>query len=77
MEKAQKEYYLNEKVKAIQKELGRKEDPGNEVDELRKKIKDGKMPSEVEKRRSKSSSGSNRCPRCRPRRRSHETTLTG
>ena len=48
MEKSQKEYYLNEKMKAIQKELGRKEDPGNELDELRKKIKDGKMPSEVE-----------------------------
>ena len=30
MEKAQKEYYLNEKMKAIQKELGRKEDRGNE-----------------------------------------------
>ena len=50
MEKAQKEYYLNEKMKAIQKELGRKEDRGNEVDELRKKIEDGKMPSEVEEK---------------------------
>ena len=48
MEKSQKEYYLNEKMKAIQKELGRKEDPGNELDELRKKIEEGKMPSEVE-----------------------------
>ena len=50
MEKAQKEYYLNEKMKAIQKELGRKEDRGDEVDELRKKIKDGKMPSDVEEK---------------------------
>ena len=50
MEKAQKEYYLNEKMKAIQKELGRKEDRGNEVDELRKKIEDGKMPREVEEK---------------------------
>ena len=33
MEKAQKEYYLNEKMKAIQKELGRKDDKGNEVDD--------------------------------------------
>src|SRR5882672_4273129 len=33
MEKAQKEYYLNEKMKAIQKELGRKDEKGNEVDE--------------------------------------------
>src|SRR5580693_5045843 len=36
MERAQKEYYLNEKIKAIQKELGRGEK--NEIDELRKKI---------------------------------------
>ena len=34
MEKAQKEYYLNEKMKAIQKELGRKDEKGNEVEEL-------------------------------------------
>ena len=47
MEKAQKEYYLNEKMKAIQKELGRKEDRGNEVDDLRRKIDESKMPSEV------------------------------
>ena len=38
MEKAQKEYYLNEKMKAIQKELGRKDEKGNEIDELKKKI---------------------------------------
>ena len=50
MEKAQKEYYLNEKMKAIQKELGHKEDRGNELDELRKKIEDGKMPSDVEEK---------------------------
>ena len=50
MEKAQKEYYLNEKMKAIQKELGRKEDRGNETDELRKKIEDSKMPREVEEK---------------------------
>ena len=50
MEKAQKEYYLNEKMKAIQKELGRKEDHGNEVDELSKKIEDSKMPHEVQEK---------------------------
>ena len=50
MEKAQKEYYLNEKMKAIQKELGRKEDRGNETDDLRKKIEDSKMPQEVEEK---------------------------
>ena len=50
MEKAQKEYYLNEKMKAIQKELGRKEDRGNEADDLRKKIEDSRMPQEVEEK---------------------------
>ena len=50
MEKAQKEYYLNEKMKAIQKELGRKEDRGDEADDLRKKIEDSKMPSEIEEK---------------------------
>jgi ATP-dependent Lon protease len=47
MEKAQKEYYLNEKMKAIQKELGRKDEKGNEVDELKKKIEQAKMPKDV------------------------------
>ena len=38
MEKAQKEYYLNEKIKAIQQELGRKDDRINEIEEFRQKI---------------------------------------
>jgi ATP-dependent Lon protease len=50
MEKAQKEYYLNEKMKAIQKELGRKDEKGNEIDELKKKIEQSRMPKEVEER---------------------------
>ena len=50
MEKAQKEYYLNEKMKAIQKELGRKDEKGNEIDELKKKIEHAKMPAEVEEK---------------------------
>jgi len=45
MEKAQKEYYLNEKIKAIQKELGRGEK--SEFDELRKKIEEAGMPKDV------------------------------
>lgn len=45
MEKAQKEYYLNEKIKAIQKELGRGEK--SEFDELKKKIEAAGMPKEV------------------------------
>ena len=50
MEKAQKEYYLNEKMKAIQKELGRKDEKGNEVDDLKKKIEQSKMPKDVEEK---------------------------
>ncbi len=45
MEKAQKEYYLNEKIKAIQKELGRGEK--SEFDELKKKIEHAGMPADV------------------------------
>src|ERR1700753_1130668 len=45
MERAQKEYYLNEKIKAIQKELGRGEK--SEFDELKKRIEDAGMPAEV------------------------------
>ncbi|WP_047488675.1 endopeptidase La [Terriglobus sp. TAA 43] len=45
MERAQKEYYLNEKIKAIQKELGRGEK--SEWDELKKKIEAAGMPKEA------------------------------
>jgi ATP-dependent Lon protease len=45
MERAQKEYYLNEKLKAIQKELGRGEK--NETEELKKKIDAAGMPKDV------------------------------
>ena len=45
MEKAQKEYYLNEKIKAIQKELGRGEK--SEYDELKKKIEQAGMPKDA------------------------------
>jgi ATP-dependent Lon protease len=45
MEKAQKEYYLNEKIKAIQKELGRGEK--SEIDELKKKIESSGMTKDA------------------------------
>jgi len=45
MEKAQKEYYLSEKMKAIQKELGRNEK--SEIDELKKKIETAGMPKDT------------------------------
>jgi ATP-dependent Lon protease len=46
MEKSQREYYLNEQVKAIQKELGEGED-GADLDELEKKVAAAKMPKEA------------------------------
>ena len=48
MEKSQREYYLNEQMKAIQKELGDSEDAPNEIEELAKKIAEAKMPKSVE-----------------------------
>jgi ATP-dependent Lon protease len=47
MEKSQREYYLNEQMKAIQKELGDSEDGPNEVEELQKKIEGSGMPKAV------------------------------
>jgi ATP-dependent Lon protease len=49
MEKSQREYYLNEQVKAIQKELGDGEE-GAEMEELEKKIVAAKMPKEAKKK---------------------------
>jgi len=48
IEKSQKEYYLNEQMKAIQKELHQKDDFSKELDELKKKIKTARMPKEAE-----------------------------
>src|SRR3954464_14036978 len=49
MEKSQREYYLNEQVKAIQKELGELEE-GADLDEIEKKIKQAKMPKDARKK---------------------------
>ena len=49
MEKNQRDFYLNEQVKAIQKELGEGED-GADVDEIEKKIKSAKMPKDALKK---------------------------
>jgi ATP-dependent Lon protease len=50
MEKSQREYYLNEQMKAIQKELGEMEDAPNEVEELAQKIEDAGMPQEAKQK---------------------------
>ena len=48
MEKSQREYYLNEQMKAIQKELGEMDDAPNDIEELTRKIAEAGMPKEVE-----------------------------
>jgi len=47
MEKSQREYYLNEQMKAIQKELGELEDAPNDLDEIAKKIEEAGMPEQA------------------------------
>ena len=47
MEKTQKEYYLNEQMRAIQKELGEKDEFKNEIQELEEKLRQKKMPAEA------------------------------
>lgn len=50
MEKSQREYYLNEQMKAIQKELGDMEDVPNEIEELEKRIEEAGMSKEAYKK---------------------------
>lgn len=49
IDKTQREYYLREQLKAIQKELGETDDKFTEIDELRKKITEANMPPEAGK----------------------------
>ena len=50
MDKSQREYYLNEQMKAIQKELGEMDDAPSEMDELEKKINKAGMPKEAKEK---------------------------
>ena len=50
MEKSQREYYLNEQMKAIQKEMGELEDAPNEAEELRQRIEEAGMPTEAKEK---------------------------
>lgn len=77
MEKSQREYYLNEQMKAIQKELGDLDDAPGELDELARKIAEAGMPKPVETKAKASSISSSRCRRCPLKRRSCATTWTG
>ncbi len=49
IEKVQRDYFLREQMKAIQRELGEKDEQAVEVEEFRKKIEEAKMPEEAEK----------------------------
>ncbi|ALS97817.1 endopeptidase La [Lacimicrobium alkaliphilum] len=50
MEKSQREYYLNEQMKAIQKELGELDDAPDEFETLSKKIEDARMPADAKQK---------------------------
>lgn len=50
MEKSQREYYLNEQMKAIQKELGEMDEVPNEIEELEQKITKANMPKEAKEK---------------------------
>ncbi|WP_286233071.1 endopeptidase La [Thalassotalea sediminis] len=50
MEKSQREYYLNEQMKAIQKELGDMDDVPDELEQIAKKIEDAQMPKEAKEK---------------------------
>src|SRR5688572_7406567 len=64
MEKSQREYYLNEQMKAIQKELGEMDEGGNELTELESKIAKAGMPKEA---REKATAELNKLKRMSPR----------
>ncbi len=53
MERSQKEFYLNEQMKAIQKELGKRDEFKSDLDELTQNIKKAKMPKEVNEKANK------------------------
>jgi ATP-dependent Lon protease len=53
MERSQKEYYLNEQMRAIQKELGERDEFKNEIEELEEQLKAKKMPDEARARADK------------------------
>jgi ATP-dependent Lon protease len=50
MEKSQREYYLNEQMKAIQKELGDDDEGSNEVEKIEKQIEEAEMPEEAKEK---------------------------
>lgn len=59
MEKSQREYYLNEQMKAIQKELGEMDDAPDENEALKRKIDAAKMPKEAKESGSRAAEAEN------------------
>ena len=62
LDKSQRQFYLREQLKAIQKELGEDDGKSSEIEELRQKILDAKMPAETEKEAMKELSRLERIP---------------
>jgi ATP-dependent Lon protease len=77
MEKSQREYYLNEQMKAIQKELGRWMTPPTRSPSSRSASRAPGCRRRPRTRQTPSSRSSSSCRRCRPRRPSYATTSTG
>ena len=77
MEKTQKEYYLREQMKAIQKELGEKEGRGHEIEELRKELEAKSCRTMSMKKYRRRSIGSRKCPPLLPRAASFAIISTG
>ena len=78
MEKTQKEYYLNEQMRAIQKELGEQDEFKNEIQELEEKIKKKKMSAEATREgREGAQEAQDDVADVAPRRPSSATTSTG
>jgi ATP-dependent Lon protease len=75
--KNQREYFLREQLKAIQKELGEGDEQAKEIDELREKIERPACPTRSRRRRCASSTGCRRCPWPPPSTRSRAPTSTG
>jgi ATP-dependent Lon protease len=66
LSQSQREFYLREQLKAIQKELGDGDDPGKELDELRKKLEGVGMPEEVLKEATRELNRLSRLPQASP-----------
>ena len=67
MEKSQKEYFLNEQIKAAQKELGEIGEEKNELDELNKRIEETKLSKEALEKSAQSFQNSSKCRQCQQR----------